>query len=93
MSCRARFWIAEVRISEAHEAKIRERRFVTPAEIREAVVPDCYENARWEDHPDHGRRLLVIGRTHQGKRLKVVLEPIDEYDGIWLLRTVLLARS
>jgi hypothetical protein len=38
----------------------------------------------------HGRRLLVTCRTAQGRRLKVVLQPIDVHEGIWRLRTVLL---
>lgn len=93
MPPRVRVWIAEILIDAEHEAKLRERRFVTSDEVREAVVPDSYEEARWEDHPQHGRRLLVIGRTYAGKRLKVVLEPVDQTDGVWLLRTAMHART
>lgn len=85
-----RFWIAEIQISDAMEAKIRQRRFVTGDEVREACIPDAYDRAGWEDDPEHGRRLLVICRTAQGRRLKVVLQPIDVHEGIWRLRTVLL---
>jgi hypothetical protein len=85
-----RFWIAEIRISEAMETKIRERRFVTGDEVREACIPDAYERAGWHDHPEHGRRLLVVGRTAQGKRLKIILQPVNVDEGIWRLRTVLL---
>jgi len=59
------------------EAKIRQRRFVTGDEVREACIPDAYDRAGWEDDPEHGRRLLVIRRTAQGRPLKVVLQPID----------------
>ena len=85
-----RFWIAEIRISEGMEAKIRRRRFVTGDEVREACVPDAYERAGWVDDEEHGRRLLVVCRTAQGRRLKVVLQPIDVDEGVWRLRTVLL---
>jgi hypothetical protein len=82
-----RFWIAEIQISEEMEAKIRRRRFVTGDEVREACVPDAYDRAGWEDDEEHGRRLLVVCRTAQGRRLKVVLQPIDVHEGIWRLRT------
>lgn len=85
-----RFWIAEIQISEEMEAKIRSRRFVTGDEVREACIPDAYDRAGWEDDPEHGRRLLVTCRTAQGRRLKVVLQPIDVHEGICRLRTVLL---
>lgn len=83
------FWIAEIQISDEMEDKIRSRRFVTGDEVREACVPDAYDDAGWHDHPVHGRRLLVRGRTAQGKRLRIILQPIDVTEGIWRLRTVL----
>jgi hypothetical protein len=85
-----RFWIAEIQISDAMEAKIRHRRFVTGDEVREACAPDAYDRAGWEDDEQHGRRLLVEGRTAQGRRLLIVLQPVDVTEGIWRLRTVLL---
>jgi hypothetical protein len=85
-----RFWIAEIQISEEMETKIRERRFVTGNEVREACIPDTYDRAGWDDHPEHGRRLLVTGRTAQGRKLKIILQPIDVREGIWRLRTVLV---
>lgn len=83
------FWIAEIQISDEMEDKIRSRRFVTGNQIREACVPDAYERAGWDDDPEHGRRLLVVCRTSQNVRLKVILQPIDVTEGIWRLRTVL----
>jgi hypothetical protein len=88
-----RFWIAEIQISEEMEAKIRRRRFVTGDEVRAACVPDAYDRAGWEDDEEHGRRLLVVCRTAQGRRLKADLQPIDVHEGIWRLRTVLLDRG
>jgi hypothetical protein len=77
-------------VLRAVEAKIRRRRFVTGDEVREACIPDAYDRAGWEDDEEHGRRLLIVCRTAQGRRLKVVLQPIDVHEGIWRLRTVLL---
>ncbi len=84
-----RFWIAEIQISEEMEGKIRSRRFVTGDQVREACIPDAYERAGWHDHPEHGRRLLVVCSTSDNVRLKVILQPIDIAEGIWRLRTVL----
>ncbi len=88
-----RFWIAEIQISGEMEDKIRSRRFVTGDQVREACVPDAYDSARWDDDPEHGRRLLVIGRAADGVRLKIILQPIDVTEGIWRLRTVLRAQA
>lgn len=87
---RERFWIAEIQISDEMEDKIRRRRFVTGDDVREACIPDAYDRAGWHGHPEHGRRLLVRCRTAQGRRLKVILLPIDADAGIWRLRTVVL---
>lgn len=83
------FWIAEIQISDEMEAKIRSRRFVTGDQVREACIPDSYERAGWDYHPEHGRRLLVVCRTSDNVRLKLILQPIDVTGGIWRLRTVL----
>ena len=85
-----RFWIAEIQISAEMEDKIRTRRFVTGDEVREACVPDAYDEAGWHDHPEHGRRLVVRCHTAQGRHLKVILQHVDVDEGIWRLRTVLL---
>lgn len=83
------FWIAEIRISPTMENKIRSFRFVTGEQVRRACIPDAYEDASWDDDPVHGRRLAVICSTEEGVGLKVLLQPIDVEEGIWLLRTVL----
>lgn len=84
-----RFWIAEIQISEGMEDKIRSRRFVTGDQVREACIPEAYEHAGWHEHPEHGRRLLVVCRTSDNVPLKVILRPLDIAEGIWRLRTVL----
>lgn len=83
------FWIAVIQISDEMEEKIRTRRFVTGDQVREACIPQAYERAGWHDHPEHGRRLLVVCRTSDNVRMKVILQPIDVTEGIWRLRTVL----
>jgi hypothetical protein len=84
-----RFWIADINISPAMEAKIRSLRGVTGDQVREACIPDAYDRAGWHWHPEHGRRLLVECRTSDNVRLKVILQPVDASEGLWRLRTVL----
>ena len=83
------FWIAEIQISDEMEYKIRTRRFVTGDQIREACIPDAYDDAGWHNHPEHGWRLLVECHTFDNVRRKVILGPINVAEGIWRLRTVL----
>ena len=78
-----------IQISDEMEFKIRTRRFVTGDQIREACIPDAYDDAGWHNHPEYGRRLLVDCRTYDNVRLKVILKPINVPEGIWRLRTVL----
>jgi hypothetical protein len=42
------FWIADLQISDAMEAKIREKHDLTGEQVRSACVPDAYDRAGWE---------------------------------------------
>ena len=82
-------YIGWISISPAVAEKIQTKHGITPDEVREAC--SGHTVAKWEVHPEHGRRLLVIGTTGGGRTLKVVLQPIDPRDGTWRLRTALVA--
>ncbi len=82
------FWVAEIRISDRMEEKIRTHRFVTGQQVRQACIPAAYETATWDDDPVHGLRLAVTCTTSDGVPLKVLLQPVDASEGIWRLRTV-----
>lgn len=45
--------------------------------------------ARWDDHTERGRRLLVTGTTYAGHELKAVLYPAEEGDDTWWLATAM----
>jgi hypothetical protein len=75
------FWIADLQISDAMEAKIREKHDLTGEQVRSACVPDAYDRAGWEDHAEHGLRLLIEGVTWDGVPVKVILQPVDVSDG------------
>jgi hypothetical protein len=80
-------YIAEIRISDAIEVKIRTKHHLTGAEVREAFVLRRDVEARWEDHPVHGRRAVVLGLTYRGRRVFAALFPVDPGDGVWNLMT------
>jgi hypothetical protein len=73
--------------------KIHMKHDVTEVEVREAVVLCDVESSEWswDERPDRGWRLLVTGRTYAGRRLFVVLYPVDENDGVWRLGTAMPA--
>lgn len=87
--CQAAY-IAEVRVSDAIAAKLAAKHPpVTVTEVREALVFTRLVRAWWHEHPERGRRLLVIGTTYGGRRLQAVLYPLDEEDGTWFLGTAM----
>jgi hypothetical protein len=43
--------------------------------------------SRWENSEAHGLRLLVTGVTSSGREVFAVLQPLDQADGAWRLRT------
>lgn len=64
---------------------------ITLDEVREAVVLTDVERSvwDWDDDPFRGWRLLIVGRTALGRKLLVVLYPVDEGDGLWRLGTAM----
>lgn len=77
-------------ISPAVAQKIQAKHGVTPDEVRELygrTVPGA-----WDDDPMRGRRLYVVFRTSTGRRLKIVLQPVDVSGGTWRLRTAIASR-
>jgi uncharacterized DUF497 family protein len=85
-------YIGLIAISPAMAQKIMTKHGVTPEEVREACqAPNRYLRAAWHDHPEYGRRLIVVGSTSGGRVLKVILQPVDLTDGTFRLRTALAA--
>jgi hypothetical protein len=80
------FWIAEIRVTAATEAKLRSKHNLTSDEVRSACVPDKYIRASWHTHHKHGKRLFVEARDRYGN-LRIVLQPVNVAEGIWRLRT------
>ena len=80
-------WIGEISCSDATGDKLIAKHGVTIDEVREAVCWGAADEARWHDHPEHGRRLVVKGSTYGGRLLIVVLAPVDRVDGRWECKT------
>lgn len=80
-------YIAEIRITPRIEDKIRAKHKVMPYEVREALVlrDDVY--ARWEDHREHGLRVVALGRTYVGRPILAALHLVSTRDGTWNLAT------
>lgn len=82
------FYIAVITASAATEQKINTKHEVTLQEVREAAVLTEVD-ARWEEDPDRGGRLLVVGTSYSGRVLNIVLYPVDVEDGTWELATAM----
>lgn len=77
--------IEVVEVSTSIEQKINGKHGVTADEVLEAC--GSVLKAGWElDHAGKNR-LLVLGRTQSGRRLAVVLYPIDGAEAEWRLAT------
>jgi len=85
-------YIGYVDISPEMEQKLRAKHAVSSEEVRDACqAPNRYRRAWWHDDENYGRRLLVLGQTRTGRSLKIILQPLDEADGTWRLRTAFAA--
>lgn len=80
-------YIAQVLIDPSIEAKIKTKHNVTSDDVRSALEYPARVSAAWEEHPDHGRRLVASGTTRTGRPILAWLEPVDETDGTWRLRS------
>jgi hypothetical protein len=89
----ARIDVAVLIIDPSVEAKIRAHNPpLTGDEVREVVLYNRKAQAGWEDHPEHGHRLVVQGQTYAGRRLIVYLLPANEGDpeeGTFVLKTAI----
>lgn len=84
------FYVGEIQISPTVAQKIQSKHGVTPDEVRELysrIVPGT-----WARDPVRGRRLYVVFRTSRGRKLKIVLRPVDVTAGTWRLCTAIVAR-
>lgn len=88
-------YVAIVYASQAIRAKIggADHGHLTFDEVREAVELCPVDDSWWDDHAARGWRLIVLGTTGAGKKLTVVLYPVDEGDGTWNLGTAYLRES
>jgi len=85
-------YIGYIEISERMREKLITRRGLTADDVRDACqAPNRYRRAAWHSHPEYGMRLIVFGLTRQEQLIKVILQPVDESDGTWRLRTALVA--
>lgn len=88
-----RVWIVDILMSDDVEHKLWVKHRVRRAEVEEAALMGGYRDAIWLNDPDYGERLLVRGPTFDGVELLVVLEPVNEADGIWRCRTARRAEN
>lgn len=73
--------IAEVLCDDAIAAKIRDKHPpLTFSTVRQALIYARDVQARWEEDPEHGRRVVARGRTYGGTPFVAYLSPLSEND-------------
>jgi hypothetical protein len=86
--------VAELIIHESIAAKIRSKHApLTPEDLRAAILYGRDTRTRWQDHEQHGRRLVVNGTTYEGIEFVAFLLPVNEHDpeeGTFVLKTAIL---
>ena len=79
-----------IEITPAIEYKIRRRHNITGLEVREALQWPAEAETAWENHEEHGRRLVAIGRAATGRLVIGWLLPLPEWDensDTWTLKS------
>ena len=69
------------------EHKLMTKHHVSRDEVEQAVRFSAFRDARWHNHPEFGRRLLVRGLTEEQVPILAILKPVNEQDGIWECKT------
>lgn len=82
-------YIAVILIDPSIADKIQRRAGggCTADEVREAFVLRMDADLHWEDHPDHGQRVVGTGFTFAGREIAAALLPSQTEDGLWVLKT------
>lgn len=84
-------WITEVRFHPDVEAKVERKHGLSAESVRRAVLYQTDLPCRWHDDPVYGRRLLIeTSHPDDRRRLRVILAPVDEREGIWVCRTAMV---
>lgn len=79
--------ISQLQWDDAIIVKLWEEHHVEWWEVEEVVLDDEEAKFRWHTSRKHGSRLLVRGKSAGGRRLFVVLAPVDPENGVWRCRT------
>lgn len=80
-------YIGWVIVDPGVERKINKKHQLTVADVREAFQWPARAQGFWEDHERHGLRYVIKGTNSAGRVILGALQPVDETDGTWALRT------
>jgi hypothetical protein len=75
MAAPAWVWIAQVEFDPEIASKVQTKHNISPDEVREAICFGKHRRAFWDEHPDYGRRLIVIGDNYMGESIAAYPKP------------------
>jgi hypothetical protein len=77
--------IRVIEVSDAVRVKINARHHLSEIDVEDAL--EQIEHSAWDSDAERGRRLLIRGRTRNGRSIRIVLYPIESEAGTWRLAT------
>jgi hypothetical protein len=84
----ARVEVGDLLIDESIEAKLRGKTPpLTGQEVREVVLWSRDAATRWHNDAIHGWRLIVRGRTYQGRPIVAYCMPLEDDSAVFKLKT------
>jgi uncharacterized DUF497 family protein len=79
--------IVELIWSDEADIKVA-KRGLSRKDVYEAIVLDPNHEAIWVEDKEHGRRLMAQGTSESNNKVIIAyLDPENEFDGIWSVRT------
>lgn len=80
-------YIALITFPPGMAAKLASKHGVSEDEVRDTFeLPGRPQRGSWNEHPEHGRRLVVEGKSPHGRRIVAMLAPTADVD-VWRIRT------
>ena len=82
--------LGSVVCDQAIAHKLTEKHGLTFEFVRQQLEWPARPLLTWDDHPDHGRRLVAMCRFDDDRRLAAFLLPLPEWDEkstSWVLKT------
>jgi hypothetical protein len=81
------YYFAQISISPSVERKIRTKHGISTKDLRMALIFGSQFRTKWDFNNPDGPSLVVVADLASGRKFMAHLLPVDESEGIWILKT------